>query len=221
MRDFQEAIAAMYERCVNEALATLGEPRYEPSIESRRIVGMLVETIAGYAAGSTTRELARTVHAWFGAELAALVHAVAPGPRARRATTRDELDVDDELARRPQRLREEFAEQLRTRLAETARDLAALVEGVAARLPGDRKRAAAAMFGELARTARYDDRLAQEIAIGWGCACAAIEHTPMPLIAASPRARDLWQIWSELVGNPSPSETRQPAERDGYIALVG
>ncbi len=221
MRDFQDAIAAMYQRSIDEALAALDKPRCESSIEARRIVGLLVETIAGYAAGSTTRELARAVHAWFGAESAALVHAAAPRPRTRRATTRDDVDVDDELARRPSRLLDELAAQLRARLAETARDLAALVDVVAARLPGERSRAAVAMFGELARTARYDDRLAQELAIGWRCACAAIEHTPMPVIDSSPRARDLWRIWSQLVGNPPPSETRQPAERDGYIALVG
>ena len=221
MRDFQDAIAAMYQRSIDEALAALDEPRCERSIEPRRIVGFLVETIAGYAAGSTTRELARAVHAWFGAESAALVHAAAPQPRTRRATTRDDLDVENELARRPRRLLEELVDQLRARLAETARELAALVEVVAAQLPGDRARAAAAMFAELARTARYDDRLAREIVIGWRCACAAIDHMPMPAITGSPRARELWQMWSRLVGNPLPSETRQPAERDGYIALVG
>jgi hypothetical protein len=221
MRELQDAIAAMYQRSMTEALAKLREPRCERANEARRIVGLLVETIAGYAAGATTRELVRAVHAWFGAESAALVHAAAPRPRTRRAPTRDDIHVDDELARRPQRIVDLLAEQLHARLAETARDLAALVEVVAARLPGDRNRAAAAMFGELARTARYDDRLANEIALGWRCACAAIEHTPMPVIDSSPRARDLWQIWSELVGNPPPSETRQPAERDGYIALVG
>ena len=91
-------------------------------------------------------------------------------------------------------------------------------------MPGDKRRAATAMFGELARTAHCDERLACEIALGWRCACAAIEHTPMPDVATSPRARDLWRIWSELVGLykiATPSETRQGAQRDGFIALVG
>jgi hypothetical protein len=77
------------------------------------------------------------------------------------------------------------------------------------------------MFGELACGAEYDDRLARELSIGWACACAAIEHMPMPVIETSPRSRDLWRIWSELAGNPAASKSRQAEQRDGYIALVG
>ena len=122
MRDFQDAIAAMCERSIDEALGKLAEPQCERTIESRRIVGLLVETIAGYAAGSTTRELARAVHAWFGADSAALVHAAAPRPRTRRATTRDDLDVDDELGA-GRAACSTLAELLRVRLAETVHEL--------------------------------------------------------------------------------------------------
>ena len=212
MHDYQAAIAEMFERSIAEACGELAAPVTERPAAARRIVGLLVETIAGYAAGLVTRELAHAVHTWFGNETAALVHAAAPMPRTRRATTQDGFEE------RP--LRDELVWRLRGRLAETAAELRTMIEVVAARLPGDRSRAATAMFGELARTARYDDRLACEIALGWRCACAAIEHTPMPDVATSPRARDLWRVWSELVG-ATPSETRQDARRDGCIVLVG
>jgi len=215
MDDYATAIAEMFERSIAEARGALARSREVP--EARRIAALLVETIAGYAAGLTTRELARTVNAWYGASAAALVHAAAPEPRTRRVRTRDE-GLDSPVA---PNVRDDFVDMLRARLAETAAELRAMIEVVAARLPGDRSRAATAMFGELARTARYDDRLAREIAIGWRCACAAIEHTPMPDVDGSPRARDLWRIWSELVGNPRASETRQGVQRDGFIALVG
>jgi hypothetical protein len=215
MRDYQDAIAAMFERSIHDALATLPEPACERPAEARRIIGLLVETIAGYAVGSTMRELARAVGTWFGAESAALVHAAAPAPRARRATTCDEwLEPTIEP-----RLIDVLASELRARLAITAIEIGTAIEAVAARLPGERGRPAAAMFGELARAAHYDDRLAREIATGWSCACAAIEHTTMPAIE-TPRARELWCMWSQLVGNPPPSESRQGALREGYIALV-
>jgi len=214
MQDYQAAIAEMFERSVAEACTALVvPPETERPAEARRIVGLLAETIAGYAAGLVTRELGHAVHTWFGAESAALVHAAAPLPRTR-AKTHEDFDAPEPT------LREELVLRLRARLAETAAELRMMIEVVAARLPGDRTRAATAMFGELARTAQYDDRLAGEIALGWRCACAAIGHTPMPDVASSPRARDLWRIWSELVGNPTASESRQGAQRDGFIALV-
>jgi hypothetical protein len=215
MRDYQAAIGAMFERSIAEARPSLREPQREHhNAHARRVVAMLVETIAGFAVGIVTRDFARAVNAWFGADAGALVHAAIPAPR-RRAKTADEIiDAPIKL------MRDEFAEQLRDRLAHTARELGATIDVVAARLPGERSRAAVAMFGELARGAEYDDRLARELSIGWACACAAIEHMPMPSIDTSPRSRDLWRIWSELAGNPAPSESRQGAQREGYIALV-
>jgi hypothetical protein len=215
MRDYQAAIGAMFERSIALARPSLREPQREHyNAHARRVVDMLVETLAGFAVGIVTRDFARAVNAWFGAGAAALVHAAIPAPR-RRAKTADEIiDAPIKL------MRDEFGEQLRDRLAQTARELAATIDVVAARLPGERNRAAVAMFGELARGAEYDDRLERELTIGWACACAAIEHMPMPSIDTSPRSRDLWRIWSELAGNPAPSESRQGEQREGYIALV-
>jgi hypothetical protein len=215
MRDYQAAIGAMFERSIALARPSLREPQREHyNAHARRVVDMLVETLAGFAVGIVTRDFARAVNAWFGADAGALVHAAIPAPR-RRAKTADEIiDAPIKL------MRDEFGEQLRDRLAQTARELAATIDVVAARLPGERNRAAVAMFGELARGAEYDDRLERELTIGWACACAAIEHMPMPSIDTSPRSRDLWRIWSELAGNPAPSESRQGEQREGYIALV-
>ncbi|HEX4454099.1 MAG TPA: hypothetical protein VH143_24720 [Kofleriaceae bacterium] len=218
MRDYQAAIGAMFERSITEARPSLREPQCEHrGNDARRVVDMLVETLAGFAVGIVTRDFARAVNAWFGAGAGALVHAAIPAskPLRRRATTDEIIDLPVKT------VREHFAGDLRERLARTATELCATIDVVAARLlKGERSRAAEAMFGELARGAEYDDRLARELSIGWGCACAAIEHTPMPSIDASPRSRDLWRIWSELAGNPSPSESRQGEQRDGYIALV-
>ena len=217
MRDYQAAIAAMFERSIAEARPSLREPQREHgTAHAYRVVEMLVETLAGFAVGIVARDVARAVNAWFGAEAGAHVHAAIPAPkRVRRASTADEIiDAPIKL------MRDEFGEQLRDRFAQTAREIGATIDDVAARLPGERNRAAVAMFGELARGAEYDDRVTRELTIGWACACAAIEHTPMPSIDTSPRSRDLWRIWSELAGNPSPSESRQGAQREGYIALV-
>ena len=218
MRDYQAAIGVMFERSIAEARPSLREPQREHrTAHARRVIEMLIETIAGFAVGIVARDFARAVNAWFGAEAAALVHATVPAPkRAHRAKTADEiLDAPIKL------MRDEFVEHVRDRLAQTGRELSSVVAVVGARLPAERGRAAEAMFGELSRTSEYDDRLARELSIGWACACAAIEHMPMPIIQTSPRSQDLWRIWSELAGNPPPSETRQDAQREGYIALVG
>ncbi|HEY1547868.1 MAG TPA: hypothetical protein VGG28_08610 [Kofleriaceae bacterium] len=218
MRDYQAALGTMFERSILEARPSLREPQREhQDAHARRVVEILVETLAGFAVGTVTRDFARAVNAWFGADAGALVHAAVPAPkRTRRAKLADEL-IDAPITL----MRDEFGEQLRDRLAQTARELSAMIEVVAARLPGERNRAAVAMFGELACGAEYDDRLARELSIGWACACAAIEHMPMPVIETSPRSRDLWRIWSELAGNPAASKSRQAEQRDGYIALVG
>jgi len=217
MRDYQDAIITMYERSLRETLATLPDPTCARPAEARRIIDLLVETIAGYASGLVARELVHRVNAWFGPELAAAARAVTPPPRrAHPPAIDDDFDVD----LYPRRVIDELGCALRSRLARAAADALVRIEAVAALLPADRESTAAAMFAELARTTLFDDRLTRELAFGWQCACAVIEHTPIPVVDGPPRARDLWQIWSRLASGSPPSETRQPPDRDGYIALV-
>jgi hypothetical protein len=216
MRDYQDAIATMFERSATDALVTLREPVCERPAAARRIVGLLVETIAGYAIGCVGRELVRACSAWFGPEIAAIVRTATPPPRrVRRPSTDEGLDAD----LRPLDLIDELRGCLRARLALAVDEARMLIEVGAGLLPPDSERSRAAMFAELARKTVFDDRLALEIALGWQCACAAIERAPMPDVDCPPRARDLWQMWSRLVGNSPPSETRQP-DRDSYITVV-
>jgi hypothetical protein len=77
------------------------------------------------------------------------------------------------------------------------------------------------MFSDLNRDSAFDDRLAQEISIGWAHACAAIERRAVGSVACPPRARDLWRTWSRLAGGSQPEPVRDPVRSDGYITLVG
>jgi hypothetical protein len=142
----------------------------------------------------------------------------------RRWRTRNEnhdVRIARALAHAPLDLGHEFKVALQTRLGITARDISELVLGLVAILPTDQDRMAAAMFSALNRDSVFEDRLALEISTGWTYACAAIERRPQPLVEASPRARDLWEIWSRLVGAPMPQPRREPILSDGYITLVG
>jgi hypothetical protein len=88
-------------------------------------------------------------------------------------------------------------------------------------LPADRSRTSGAMFSELKRDSVFEDRLSLEITTGWIYACAVIERAPAQAPDISPRARDLWQMWSGLAGRPMPVPTRDPARIGGYISRVG
>lgn len=218
---YADAVARMFERNIETVCATLPEPKTTAPARARRVIELLVETVAGYGYGTVAAQLARAVASWFGAEHARYVRS-APVPR--RWRTRNEnhdVRIARALAHAPLDLGHEFKVALQARLGVTARDISELVLGLVAILPTDQERMAGAMFSALNRDSVFEDRLALEISTGWTYACAAIERRPQPLVEASPRARDLWQVWSQLVGAPVPEPRREPLLSGGYIALVG
>jgi len=219
--DYPAAIARMFERNVEAVAGTLPEPATVAPARARRVIELLVETLAGYAYGSVVGQLSRSVSTWFGAEYSLYVRS-APVPKRRKVRNENhDVRIARALAHAPLDLGHEFKVALQTRLGVTARDISELVLGLVAILPTDQERMAGAMFSALNRDSVFEDRLALEISTGWTYACAAIERRPQPLVEASPRARDLWQIWSQLVGAPVPEPRREPLLSGGYIALVG
>ncbi|HEY6032598.1 MAG TPA: hypothetical protein VIV58_00025 [Kofleriaceae bacterium] len=218
---YADAIARMFERNVETVCATLAEPTTSAPARARRVIELLVETVAGYAYGTVAAQLARAVSSWFVAEHSLYVRS-APVPRRQRARNENhDVRIARALAHAPLDLGHEFKVALQTRLGITARDVGELVLGLVAILPTDQERMAAAMFSALNRDSVFEDRLALEISTGWIYACAAIERGPQPAVEASPRARDLWRIWSQMVGAPTPQPSREPILSGGYIALVG
>jgi hypothetical protein len=75
------------------------------------------------------------------------------------------------------------------------RHTAAAIARVIARVPAEHD----AMFAQLREASLLDERLRDELATGWACACAAIEAAPSPAIHSA-RSRALWQVWSRLAG---------------------
>lgn len=218
---YADAVARMFERNIETVCATLPEPKTAAPARARRVIELLVETVAGYAYGTVAAQLARAVSSWFGAEHSLYVRS-APVPRRRRARNENhDVRIARALAHAPLDLGHEFKVALQTRLGITARDVGELVLGLVAILPTDQERMAAAMFSALNRDSVFEDRLGLEIATGWTYACAAIERRPQPPVEASARARDLWQVWSQLVGAPALQPSRDPVLSGGYIALVG
>ncbi|HET9988542.1 MAG TPA: hypothetical protein VFQ65_08475, partial [Kofleriaceae bacterium] len=200
MTEYPAAVARMFERNVEAVAATLPEPQTTTPARARRVIELLVETLAGYAYGSVVGQLSRSVSSWFGAEYSLAVRA-APVPKRRRVRNENhDVRIARALAHAPLDLGHEFRVALQTRLGITARDVADLVFGLDAILPAGQTRMAGAMFSELNRDSVFDDRLALEIATGWEHASAAIERRPYATLQISPRARELWQIWSRLAG---------------------
>ena len=221
MTEYPAAVARMFERNVEAVAATLPEPHTAAPARARRVIELLVETLAGYAYGSVVGQLSRSVSSWFGAEYSLFVRS-APVPKRRRVRNENhDVRIARALAHAPLDLGHEFKLALQTRLGVTARDVADLVLGLDAILPADQTRMAGAMFSELNRDSVFDDRLAIEIATGWEYASAAIERRPFAILQISPRARDLWQTWSKLAGAPALEPARDPVQSGGFIALVG
>jgi hypothetical protein len=221
MTEYPAAIARMFERNLEAVAATLPEPQTTTPARARRIVELLVETLAGYAYGTVVGQLSRAVSSWFGAEHSLFVRS-APVPKRQRVRNENhDVRIARALAHAPLDLGHEFKVALETRLGITARDVADLALGVEAILPTDQQRMAAAMFSELNKDSVFEDRLAIEIATGWEYASAAIERRPYAVLEISPRARELWQTWSRMVGAPAPDAVRDPVQSGGYISLVG
>ena len=220
MTDFSAVITHMFERNIDAAATALREPATTEVARARRISALLVETLGGYAFGTVAGQLVRATTTWFGAEQAGLLRvAIASAPTPPRRF--DEAVVDAALAHAPVVLSRELVTGLRVRFAAAARDVKRLVAAAEASLPADRARTSGAMFSELKRDSVFDDRLSLEITTGWSYACSAIERVPFLSLGISPRARDLWQMWSRLAGSPVSDPTRNPARNDGYIARVG
>lgn len=221
MTDFTDAIARMFERNVDAAAATLREPATVEAARARRISALLVETLGGYAFGTVAGQLVRATATWFGTSEASLLRAAISTTTTTSPPRFDEDAVDAALAHAPVVLAHALVRDLRLRLHAAALDVDRLVEAAAVILPADRTRTSGAMFSELKRDSVFEDRLAVEITTGWAHACAVIERTSIQDLEISPRARDLWIIWTRLAGRPAPVPVRDPARMDGYIARVG
>jgi hypothetical protein len=222
MTDFSHAIAGMFERNVDAAVSSLQEPATTEVARARRISALLVETLGGYAFGTVAGQLVRATATWFGATEAGLLRAaISATTTSPKRGVVDEASVDAVLAHVPIVLTRELVTALRARLGTAALDVKRLVAATEAILPADRSRTSGAMFSELKRDSVFEDRLSLEITTGWIYARAAIERNPVRAPDISPRARDLWQMWSRLAGRPTPVPTRDPARIGGYISRVG
>jgi hypothetical protein len=221
MTAYSDAIGRMFERNVEEAKPALHEPITSEPARARRIIELLVETLGGFAYGTVAGQLARSAGRWLGAEYGRFVRTAPVPRRPRLRNPAHDVWFARALAHAPLDLGHEARLALDTRLAATVRDLGELAASLEAILPGELADAAAAMFSELNRDSAFDDRVTQEIGIGWEHACAAIERRPVAVRTLSQRARDLWTLWSRLTGAPVAEPVRDPARLEGYIALVG
>ena len=212
MTAYADAMLRMFHRNI-ERVTTLGEPRTTRPARARRITALLVETLGGFAYGTAAGQLERAVAVWFGPERKRVVRDAIQVP-THRVERVFELEPDPSFAR-------DMLAALRTRTTVAARDLAALEAAVVAILPADHARLADAMFSELNRDSVFDDRLEVEIQTGWTFACAAIERRPVQTLEISPRASNLWAMWSQLAGNPAAEPARSPDHLNGYITRVG
>jgi len=221
MTEYLAAIAKMFERNLEAVAAALEEPTTSEPARARHVVELLVETLGGFAYGLVAGKLARSLAPWFGPDFATFVrdHPVAPHRRARNEN--HDVRIARALAHAPLDLGHEFKIAIENRLAVVLRELTMLVHALGAILPEGQQRLAAGMFSDLNRDSLLEDRLAQEISIGWAHACAAIERRPVDGVTCPPRARDLWRTWSRLAGAPQPEPVRDPVRSDGYITLVG
>jgi hypothetical protein len=183
-RAYAESIAATFERVLADDVPQLREPTSDDGQRALQIVGLVVETIVGFAHGLVVGELERAAHVWLDAGAPSLRDVAMRGPAL---ASSDRFLAD--AGTRP--LVDELGACLRPRLRYAASDLARLV----ATLP-----AHPAMFAHLRERSLLDERLRGELAHGWVCACAAIERAPLPRIQGSARSRALWQAWARLAG---------------------
>jgi hypothetical protein len=209
-RAYVETITTSFELGVRDVVSGLREPVAEDPQAALRLIGLVVETIAGFAVGCVCGELERAARVWFGAEAAAVVRAGVPMPRCRPLTDRAPFLVDAD--ERP--LVDEFGMQLRGRLRLVLAELERFAAYVGTVLPRGREGEIAAMFARLGELTLLGERLCHELAIAWSCASAAIEGRPLDACGDSPRSRALWRAWSKLAGI-----SREPAQ--AYIAAVG
>lgn len=193
-----DSITRMFERNLTAALPALVTAETLDSARGRRIAVRLVETLGGYAYGLVAAQVARAVLTWFGAEQAARVRAAAR--RAARTAIADEP--------------EELIPALRIRFGLLGERLAEVVDATLRALPAAPGQNAA-LANQLQIDLDRDDRLALEIATGWQYAAAVIERAPLPALG-SPRARELWRIWSRLAGH---REAAAASDRDLILRI--
>ncbi len=186
-RDYADFIAATFERVLAEQVPALREPVAARPERALKIVGLVVETIAGLAVGVVAGEVERATRLWFGANAAAEILDRFTAPLGSRIDQPPRFLADADA--RP--LVDELGARLRPRMRHTAADIARIV----ARMPAEYD----AMCAQLRETSLLDERLRDELATGWACACAAIEGPPLPAIQSA-RSRALWQKWSRLAG---------------------
>ena len=187
---YLESIRGALAAVVREIGPTLIEPRALDHDRARRVRGLFVDTITGFALGVIASHVLGGMRRWYGNE----------GEHAR--SLRGALPAWQRTASEGS-----ITEQLHVQFCHLQPLARALVEAVPA-LP-----MTSAMFGLLAADDTIERRVGDELARGWRVYCAAV--TTKRYGALTP----LWQAWQwQLDGKPV--LTRDEITQAGYIALV-
>ena len=188
---YLDAIGAALAGALREVGPTLREPRAVDPDRARRVLGMFVDTMTGFALGAIANHLLTGLRRWYGDEGLQLMRGALHGWPARGRIASDGS----------------VAEQLHVQFCHAQPQARALVEAVPARPM------TAMMLSLLAKEDTIERRVGEELARGWRVYCAAVTTKRYP--AMTP----LWQAWQwQLDGKPV--LTRDEITQAGYIALV-
>lgn len=228
------ATFARFERVLVDQLPALVEPQVSDPARALRLVDALVETLVGFAVGSTFGAVAMAVRRSFGTPVkVALDDTIARlgrgAPLAAVVDTRQapHFFAPDIAARRP--LLDTVGGQLQSRLchaaAEARRHVLQLHTAIA-RVAADQ-----VSYFASALTLLVDDdsaaiAFADHLGFGWAHYVAAIHGGAAPQLASAPRwqrARALWGAWlTRVAGTPVLAAlTQEQVVAAGFVMRIG
>lgn len=219
--EYADAVTQRFAGSIIAGLAALKEPPRPPRVDrALYVVGLLAETLGGFAIGGAASELIEAVRA---------VNTDASGERAQQRRRISEVAIDADA---------DAGERTRPRAVLADAEARPLVDELGVRLlPAvlcgrpTTHRVARAIVGSvaparavtvLASSAVIDAavlRFADQIEYGWQTYLAALSGAKCPAIVHE-RSRDLWKTWLRRVRHERPEAVEADARDLGYVLRV-
>jgi len=206
------------QRRAAEVLSTFSEPRAADLTRAHRLRVRFAEAVTGFALGQAVRRLLTGLRRGLGADTTRAVRArlelaltSATGDHADRRATLATLELANE-----HRVTVALGEELRARFGQLAPRLTAVVEAVhdeLARLVPARADELVAMLDLVARDPTLEERLADELRLGWPVLVALLRSKDAAISTPSP----LWAAWLSLARGQRTPEALTPHD---YILVV-
>lgn len=213
------------ERALVTTLPELVEPRVDDPLRALRRLGLLIETLAGFALGSilgaVRRELPESARRAITGQLIALAH---PAPPTLTPILDEPVPFLADATSRP--LLDALGAHVHTRLCRSMRDARTALTSIERTLAPLAPDALHAALDRLAGTDHTAVAFADHLALGWQHYAATLGAARDPDLPDEPRwntTRGLWRAFRRRIDRPTaPLEpTHEQVREAGYMMRIG